>query len=96
LPSDFVSRALGLRAVTLIQRFVPSLEGQVSAALAGWGVGVLPEIRVRSLLASGELVNLAPQSDLPIDLYWHCWNLDSAVIDSLTTALSDAAKQALG
>jgi LysR family transcriptional regulator (chromosome initiation inhibitor) len=95
LPADFVSRALGLRSVTLIQRFVPSLEGQVRAALAGWGASVLPEIRVRSLLASGELVNLAPQADLPIDLYWHCWNLDSAVIDSLTTALSQAAEQAL-
>ena len=95
LPSDFVSRALGLRAVTLIQRFVPSLEGQVRAALAGWGASVLPEMRVRSLLASGELVNLAPKADLPIDLYWHCWNLDSAVIDSLTTALSQAAEQAL-
>lgn len=96
LPSDFVSRALGLRAVTLIQRFVPSLEGQVSAALAGWGASVLPEIRVRSLLASGALVNLIPKADLPIELYWHCWNLDSAVIDSLTTALSGAAEQALG
>lgn len=95
LPSDFVSRALGLRAVTLIQRFVPSLEGQVRAALAGWGASVLPEIRVRGMLASGELVNLTPNADLPIDLYWHCWNLDSAVIDSLTTALSRAAEQAL-
>jgi LysR family transcriptional regulator (chromosome initiation inhibitor) len=52
---------------------------------------VLPELQVRGLLASGELVNLAPRTTLPVNLYWHCWNLDSVVIDRLTDALSTAA-----
>lgn len=95
LQTEFVSRACGLRRVTLSQRFVPSSEGQVRAVLAGWGASVLPELQVRSLLASGALVNLAPQVTLPINLYWHCWNLDSAVIDRLTAALSSAAAVAL-
>lgn len=95
LQTDFVSRACGLRRVTLSQRFVPSSEGQVRAVLAGWGASVLPELQVRSLLASGALVNLAPQVSLPINLYWHCWNLDSVVIDRLTSALSGAAAVAL-
>ena len=95
LQTDFVSRACGLRRVTLSQRFVPSSEGQVRAVLAGWGASVLPELQVRSLLASGALINLAPQVSLPINLYWHCWNLDSVVIDRLTSALSGAAAVAL-
>ena len=95
LQTDFVSRACGLRRVTLSQRFVPSSEGQVRAVLAGWGASVLPELQVRSLLDSGALVNLAPQVSLPINLYWHCWNLDSVVIDRLTSALSGAAAVAL-
>jgi LysR family transcriptional regulator, chromosome initiation inhibitor len=28
-------------------------------------------------------------------LYWHCWNLDSVVLDALTNALTGAASQAL-
>ncbi len=95
LQTEFVSRACGLRRVALSQRFVPSVEGQVQAALAGWGACVLPELKVAHLLASGELVNLAPQVTLPINLYWHCWNLDSVVIDRLTAALSSAAAVAL-
>jgi LysR family transcriptional regulator (chromosome initiation inhibitor) len=95
LQTEFVSRALGLRRVALNQRFVPSSEGQVRAAQAGWGATVVPELQVRSLLASGELVNLAPQSTLPVNLYWHCWNLDSVVIDRLTAALALAAKHFL-
>ncbi|MGI9134124.1 MAG: LysR family transcriptional regulator ArgP [Rhodoferax sp.] len=96
LQTEFVGRACGLRRVTLSQRFVPSSEGQVRAALAGWGASVVPELQVRALLASGELVNLAPQLALPVNLYWHCWNLPSAVIDRLTAALASAAAAALG
>ena len=95
LQTEFVSRACGLRRVALSQRFVPSVEGQVQAALVGWGACVLPELKVAHLLASGELVNLAPKVTLPINLYWHCWNLDSVVIDRLTAALSGAAEVAL-
>jgi LysR family transcriptional regulator (chromosome initiation inhibitor) len=32
---------------------------------------------------------------LPIQLYWHCWNLASEVLDSLTAALTRAAASAL-
>jgi LysR family transcriptional regulator (chromosome initiation inhibitor) len=81
--------------VTLNQRFVPSSEGQVRAALAGWGATVVPELQVRALLASGELVNLAPNCSLPVNLYWHCWNLHSVVIDRLTAALEGGAAEAL-
>ena len=95
LQAEFVSRACGLRRVTLSQRFVPSSEGQVRAALAGWGASVVPELQVEGLLANGALVNLAPQVTLPVSLYWHCWNLDSVVIDRLTAALSGAAAVAL-
>ena len=96
LQAEFVERACGLRRVSLIERFVPSSEGQVRAALAGWGATVVPELQVRPYLQSGELVNLAPAVTLPVQLYWHCWNLNSAVIDRLTEALSAEAQRVLG
>ncbi|MBA2675770.1 LysR family transcriptional regulator ArgP [Ramlibacter sp.] len=95
MQSEFVSKAFGLKRVTLNQLFVPSSEGQVRAILAGWGASVLPELLVRGLLAQGQLVNIAPSFALPIQLYWHCWNLESEVLDHLTAALTGAAGQAL-
>ena len=95
LQAQFVARALGLRRVSLVQRFVPSSEGQVRAALAGWGASVVPLLQVQGLLERGELVNIALQTSLPVNLYWHCWNLDSLVIDRLTQALLDSAKRFL-
>jgi LysR family transcriptional regulator (chromosome initiation inhibitor) len=90
LQADFVGRVCGLRRVTLAQRFVPSSEGQVRAALAHWGATVVPELQVRGHLERGELVNLAPGTTLPVQLYWHCWNLNSDVLDRLTAALEGA------
>jgi LysR family transcriptional regulator (chromosome initiation inhibitor) len=95
MQSEFVGKAFGLKRVTLSQLFVPSSEGQVRAVLAGWGVSVVPELLARGLIAQGQLVNIAPQFALPIQLYWHCWNLESDVLDQLSAALTGAAAVAL-
>ncbi|MBV8619539.1 MAG: LysR family transcriptional regulator ArgP [Curvibacter sp.] len=95
MQSEFVSQCFGLKRVSLSQLFVPSSEGQVRAVLAGWGISVVPELLVREALAQGRLVNLVPDFALPIQLYWHCWNLESEVLDILSGALTNAAAKAL-
>jgi LysR family transcriptional regulator, chromosome initiation inhibitor len=95
MQSEFVGKAFGLKRVALNQLFVPSSEGQVRAVLAGWGVSIVPELLARGLLEQGLLVNIAPSHVLPIQLYWHCWNLESEVLDALTAALTRAAGAAL-
>ena len=95
LQSDFMSRALRVKQINLNQCFVPSSEGQVRAVLAGWGASVLPELLVRPELASGKVVNLAPGTSLSVNLYWHCWNLDSAVLNSLSAAVVSTAAKVL-
>jgi LysR family transcriptional regulator (chromosome initiation inhibitor) len=96
LQAEFVGRAFRLKQVALDQLFVPSSEGQVRAVLAGWGVSVVPELLVRGLLEQGRLVDVLPHASVPVQLYWHCWNLESAVLDQLTAALTEAARGALG
>lgn len=95
LQHSFIAQALGLQSVMLRQMFVPSCEGQVRAVQSGWGISVVPELRVRELLASGELINLAPQHRLGVALHWHCWNLSSGVLDAISHALRSAAVQSL-
>ena len=95
MQSEFVAKAFGLRRVSVSQVFVPSSEGQVRAVLAGWGLSVVPELLVRGLVQQGALVNALPGHALPIQLYWHCWNLSSEVLDALTGALRKEAERAL-
>ena len=91
----FVARAMGLKTVGLRQLFVPNSEAQVRAVAAGWGVGVVPELLARPFLADGRLVNVAPAHVLRVDLYWHCWNLQSALLAQLTNAMLQSAKDNL-
>ncbi|MGV8805155.1 MAG: LysR family transcriptional regulator ArgP [Polaromonas sp.] len=95
MQSEFVGKAFGLKRVTLNQLFVPSSEGQLRAVLAGWGASVVPRLLADELVAQGRLVNLAPHVTLPIQLYWHCWNLESEVLDALSAALAQSAAQFL-
>jgi LysR family transcriptional regulator (chromosome initiation inhibitor) len=95
LQSEFIGRAFHLKHVALSQLYVPSSEGQVRAVLAGWGVSVVPELQVRDHLQDRRLVDIAVGQALPVELYWHCWNLDSVLLDALTGALTAAAAVSL-
>lgn len=95
LQAEFVASACGLKQVGLRQMYVPSSEGQVRAVLAGWGISVLPELKVRDHLQAGRLVDVMPGQCLTVALYWHCWNLNSPVLDALTQALKSAAAKDL-
>ena len=95
MAAEFVARAFGLKRVALNHIFVPSAEGQMRAVAAGWAVGVVPELLARGALADGSMVDLAPGRALPIQLYWHCWNLESELLDAMTAALKGAAAEAL-
>jgi LysR family transcriptional regulator (chromosome initiation inhibitor) len=95
IPAEFVQQAFGLSRVAVGRSFVPSSQGQVRAVRSGWGASVVPELLVREALAAGELVDLLPGRSLPVQLYWHCWNLASEVLDALTKAIVDAASRVL-
>ncbi|MBL8372538.1 MAG: LysR family transcriptional regulator ArgP [Burkholderiaceae bacterium] len=95
MQTEFVSQCFGLKQVSLTQLYVPSSEGQVRAIRAGWGIAVVPEQIAREDLRSGALVNVAPGHQLSIQLFWHCWNLQSDVLEALTDALTQAAERHL-
>jgi len=102
--AQWVSKAFGVRAPRLRERYVPSSEAYVRAVCMGWGVGVAPELQVRSLLANGALCALRPGLSVDVVLYWHQWKLVSesaaapsrvALLDQIGAALAAGAKVAL-
>lgn len=101
---QWVSKAFGVRTPRLRERFVPSSEAYARAVCMGWGVGVAPELQLRPLLASGELVALRPEISVDVRLYWHQWKLASelvaaparvALLDQIGQALAHGAQRAL-
>jgi len=101
---QWVAKAFGVRAPRLQERYVPSSEAYVRAVCMGWGVGVAPELQVRSLIADGSLQALLPATHVEVTLYWHQWKLVSelvaaparvALLDQIGQALAAGAKSAL-
>ncbi len=58
-------------------------------------MGVVPELLARPYLADGRLVNVAEAQVLRVDLFWHCWNLQSALLSALSDAMVHSAKGSL-
>ncbi|WP_119292972.1 LysR family transcriptional regulator ArgP [Azohydromonas sediminis] len=103
MQAQWVSRAFGVAAPRLQERYVPSSEAYVCAAVMGWGVGVAPWIQVRDAVARGALVAIAPAVTVPVALYWHQWQFGAAdaagapsLLDRIGTALERGALAALG
>lgn len=75
--------------------FVPSPEMFAEFIRQGCCYGVLPEQQSRPLLAESAIVDLAPAHTVRVDLYWHCWNLRSAVLENFSQRLANEAKRLL-
>lgn len=62
---------------------------------AGLGYGMLPAQQSEPFIRTGQLVDLAPGYNVPVKLYWHCWNLKSKLLVKLTDQLTFRAETLL-
>ncbi|NNG00755.1 MAG: LysR family transcriptional regulator ArgP [Desulfobacteraceae bacterium] len=67
--------------------YLPSSEKYVDFIAAGLAYGLIPESQCRSLIDGGRLIDLAPEYRMEVELYWHCWNLNSPLLEKLTQTL---------
>ena len=88
-------RVLGEIPGTMRVSYLPSSEKFVDMILCGRACGMLPRQQCGPHLASGEFLDLAPGHLTRADLYWHCWNLDSPMLASLSRALLQGARSLL-
>jgi LysR family transcriptional regulator (chromosome initiation inhibitor) len=74
---------------------IPSLNEFVEVIRAGAGFGLVSGLLIGERLASGELVDLTPQIDFRLPLYWHHWAMESPLISRLSATLVQQAKRLL-
>ena len=75
--------------------YAPSSETFAQFIISGLAYGALPDQQCGSALRAGRLIDLAPGRRIPVDLYWHCWNLKSDLLEKLTAALVGRAPRLL-
>ena len=73
------------------RHFIPSSADFVAGITHGLGWGMVPDLQSAELERSGALVELSPDSEVFVPLYWQQWQLQSASLELLAAAVKDAA-----
>ncbi len=68
--------------------YVPSTEKFAEFIIKSLAYGVIPDEQSKELLGNGQLADLAPYHNIPVKLYWHCWNIKSELLSMFTKTLS--------
>ena len=76
--------------------YVPSVEKFADCIALGLAYGMLPDQQSTPLVSTGQMVDLSPGCIVPVELYWHCWNLKSDLLERLTRHLIRHAQTLLG
>ena len=76
--------------------YIPSSDRFVDFVALGFAYGVIPDQQSVPLVRAGKLINLVPSCKIPVELYWHCWNLKSRVLEKFTRNLVRQARMMLG
>jgi LysR family transcriptional regulator (chromosome initiation inhibitor) len=77
------------------RHLVPTSADFARAVGFGLGWGMLPDQQSLAALASGDLVELAPEYPHDVALYWQRWNLDSPLLDEVSRLVREAAAASL-
>jgi LysR family transcriptional regulator (chromosome initiation inhibitor) len=95
LQTQFLLQHLGLPDGAYPFHYVPASETFAQAIRLGLGYGMLPLEQCAGMLASGELVDLAPALHADVPLYWHAWRIQPARLERMGAALVKAARAVL-
>ncbi len=72
--------------------YVPSVDKFADFIALGLAYGMLPDQQSMPLVSTGKIVDLSPDCHVSVELYWHCWNLKSDLLEKLTQHLIRKAK----
>jgi LysR family transcriptional regulator (chromosome initiation inhibitor) len=75
--------------------YIPSAVKYADFILAHIGYGSIPEQQSLPLLTRNRIIDLTPNHNKIIQLYWHCWNLESELLEEFTEVLLKKAGEIL-
>ena len=88
-------QALDEVPASIPNHYVPSIEKFAEFITLGLGYGMIPDQQCTGMVCTGQMVDLSPEHHVPAELYWHCWNIKSELLEKLTQCLVHKAKALL-
>jgi len=93
--AGFIERLLGFPVSGYATHYFPSPVALLMAVRTGVGYGLVPTMQAQPLIEKGDLVALAPQDSVSIDLYWHHWEKAPPTARAISEMVMRHARQAL-
>lgn len=87
-----IQQRFGLNPTQYPHHCIPSSNGFVDAMMMGLGYGWLPNYQAEKSLNNGTLVEIAPELQIELPLYWHHWRRQSIQLECLTKVLIEQAQ----
>jgi LysR family transcriptional regulator (chromosome initiation inhibitor) len=86
----FLEARFGVSISNYPRHYMPSPRALLHAVRSGMGYAVLPEYNVMTHLLTGELVELAPEHPVDVDLWWHHWKTEPDLLKKVTDLIKEA------
>ena len=84
---DFLEKKYKITMDSPPLHVIPALAEYERFIVSGLGFGLLAKRQVENAFKVNTLVDLAPGKHLPLDLYWHSWQLQSEIAEKFTKTL---------
>ncbi|OUS32249.1 transcriptional regulator ArgP [Thalassotalea sp. 42_200_T64] len=86
---DYLKQHFGIKKADYPCHRIRSSEAVVTMALAGLAYGLIPTTQANEHLASGALIDLAPNMHLKQPLFWHSWVLERGIQKQVSATIID-------
>ncbi len=93
---NFLKKAIGGTIKLPVAHYVPASEQFVQMIHDGYAYGMVPDWQSETFRSSGRLIEVCDTVQVGVNLYWHCWNLASAPLQTFSAQLVREARQLLG
>ena len=95
LQQHFFAQALGDYPRRWSDNYIPAPEQFLQAIIDGYAYGMVPDWQSAGLRQTGELIELVPDCNFAVELYWYCWNLASSPLKKFFRQLVATAQRML-
>ena len=90
-----ILKRFGLNQAQYPHYYIPSSTAFLEAIQLGLGFGLAPDYQTQQDLKTGQLIEIMPEAQTQMALYWHHWKQQSPLLDQLTQTLLTQAPCAM-
>jgi LysR family transcriptional regulator (chromosome initiation inhibitor) len=95
LHDQYLAQLFGVKVTNYTCHYLPSPTALLDGICAGLGYAMAPGLRVAPLLETGQLTELTPSCRVSLPLYWHHWQLELPLAQTMTQTITAHARKTL-